>query len=62
MISTYIHNNYNYITTLQNGWMLFIHDDTKNEREKKRSIEMQFEILKPQFNMTRKANMQATKT
>ena len=34
MISTYIHNNYNDITTLQNGWMLFVHDDTKNEREK----------------------------
>ena len=62
MISTYIHNNYNDITTLQNGWMLFVHGDTKNVREKKRSIEMQFEILKPQFNMTKKANMQATKT
>ena len=34
MISTYIHNNHNDITTLQNGWMLFVHDDTKNEREK----------------------------
>ena len=34
MISRYIHNNYNDITTLQNGWMLFVHDDTKNEREK----------------------------
>jgi len=34
MISTYIHNNYNDITTLQNGWMLFVHGDTKNAREK----------------------------
>jgi hypothetical protein len=35
-ISTYIHNNYNDITTLQNGWMLFIHDDTKKMRERKK--------------------------